>query len=222
MHRSIRRWLTVPAAMVLAAMAAPAAAHIVKQVGPYAVALGWVHEPVYVGEQNAVQVVVKDANGNPVSDLSADDLKVVVTTAMAQSDPLSLAPTFDEDTGLGIPGDYEAPIIPTAPGDYTFHVTGTIHSTQIDETATSSGTTFDTAVDASEIQFPGKVPALSDLSTRVQRIDARVQSQLAAAKAASSSADRAFFAGLTAGGAGVVIGLAALALAILARRPRAA
>jgi hypothetical protein len=221
MHRSARAWAIALMAIGLASVTTPVAAHIVKQVGPYTVALGWVREPTYVGQLNAVQVVIKDAKGNPVSDLSADDLKVVVSTAGQQSDPMSLAPTFDEDTGLGIPGDYEAPMIPTAPGDYTFHVTGTIHSTKIDETATSSDTTFDTVVDPSAVQFPSKLPAVGDLATRLERVDARVQGQISAANDAKSSAQGALVAGLTVGGAGVLIGLVALALAIMARRPRA-
>jgi hypothetical protein len=221
MHRSARVWAIALLAIGLASVATPAAAHTVKQVGPYSVAIGWVREPTYVGQLNAVQVVIKDSKGNPVSDLSADDLKVVVSTAGQQSDPMSLAPTFDEDTGLGIPGDYEAPLIPTAPGDYTFHVTGTIHSTKIDETATSSDTTFDSVVDPSAVQFPNKLPAIGDLATKIDRVDARVQAQATAASDASSSADTAFFVGLTAGGAGVLIGLAALALAFMvARRPK--
>jgi len=221
MHRTARAWAIAFMAASLASVTTPVAAHIVKQVGPYTVAIGWVREPTYVGQLNAVQVVIRDAKGNPVSDLSADDLKVVVSAAGQQSDPMSLAPTFDEDTGLGIPGDYEAPIIPTAPGDYTFHVTGTIHSTKIDETVTSSDTTFDAVVDPSAVQFPNKLPALGDLATKVDRVDARVQAQASAASDASSSADMAFFVGLTAGGAGVLIGLAALALAFMTRRPRA-
>ncbi len=221
MHRSARAWAIAVLAIGLASVATPVAAHIVKQVGPYTVALGWVHEPTYVGQLNGVQVVIKDAKGNPVSDLSADDLKVVVSTAGQQSDPMSLAPTFDEDTGLGIPGDYEAPMIPTAPGDYTFHVTGTIHSTKIDETATSSDTTFDSVVDPSAVQFPSKLPAVGDLATRLERVDARAQSQLSAANDAKSSAQGALVVGIAVGGAGVLIGLVALALAMMARRPRA-
>ena len=51
-------------ALVVAALATSVAqAHILKDFGPYSVALGWVHEPTYVGEVNAVQVVVKDASG---------------------------------------------------------------------------------------------------------------------------------------------------------------
>jgi hypothetical protein len=221
MHRSARAWAIALMAIGLASVTTPVAAHIVKQVGPYTVALGWVREPTYVGQLNAIQVVIKDAKGNPVSDLSADDLKVVVSTAGQQSDPMSLAPTFDEDTGLGIPGDYEAPMIPTAPGDYTFHVTGTIHSTKIDETATSSDTTFDSVVDPSAVQFPTKLPAVGDLATRLERVDARVQNQISAANDAKSSAQGALVVGIAVGGAGVLIGLVGLALAIMARRPRA-
>src|SRR5205823_325057 len=196
MHRPARAMANAILAIGLASLATPVAAHIVKQVGPYTVALGWVHEPTYVGQLNAVQVVIKDGKGNPVSDLSADDLKVVVSTAGQQSDPMSLTPTFDEDTGLGIPGDYEAPIIPSAPGNYTFHVTGSIHSTKLDETAASSDTTFDAVVDPSAVQFPNKLPAIGDLATRLERVDARVQAQSSEANDASSSADTAFFAGL--------------------------
>jgi len=221
MHRSARAWAIAVMAIGLASVATPVAAHIVKQVGPYTVALGWVREPTYVGQLNAVQVVIRDAKGNPVSDLTADDLKVVVSTAGQQSDPMSLAPTFDEDTGLGIPGDYEAPMIPTAPGDYTFHVTGTIHNTKIDETATSSDTTFDSVVDASAVQFPNKLPPVGDLATRLERVDARVQSQISAANDAKSSAQGALVVGIAVGGAGVLIGLVGLALAIMAKRPRA-
>ena len=221
MHRSARAWAIALMAIGLASVTTPVAAHIVKQVGPYTVALGWFREPTYVGQLNAVQVVIKDAKGNPVSDLSADDLKVVVSTAGQQSDPMSLAPTFDEDTGLGIPGDYEAPMIPTAPGDYTFHVTGTIHSTKMDETATSSDTTFDSVVDPSAVQFPTKLPAVGDLATRLERVDARVQNQISAANDAKSSAQGALVVGIAVGGAGVLIGLVGLALAIMARRPRA-
>ena len=221
MHRSARAWAIALFAMGLASLATPVAAHIVKQVGPYSVAIGWVHEPTYVGQLNAVQVVIKDARGNPVSDLSADALKVVASTAGQQSDPMSLAPTFDEDTGLGIPGDYEAPMIPTAPGDYTFHVTGSIHATKIDETATSSDTTFASVVDPSAVQFPSKLPGIGDLATRIERVDARIQSQLAAANDAKSSAQAALVVGLAVGGVGVLIGLVAVTLAVLARRPRA-
>jgi hypothetical protein len=194
------------------------AAHVIKQVGPYSVAIGWVKEPTYVGEQNAVQVVVKDANGNPVDDLSPDDMTVVISTAGQQSDPMSLAPTYDEDTGLGIPGDYEAPVIPTSPGDYTFHVSGTIHGTAIDETVTSSESTFDAVVQPTGIQFPDQLPAMGDVVTRIDRVDARAGTAASSADDASARATLAIVVGAVVGGMGILVALVALLVAW--RRPR--
>jgi hypothetical protein len=212
LSRAIAR--SIPLALLALALATPALAHVVKQVGPYTVAIGWVHEPTYTGQENAVQVLITDQDGKPVADLTADDLTVVVTTAGQDSDPLALEPTYDEDVGLGIPGDYEATIIPTAPGDYTFHVTGMIHDQAIDETVTSSDSTFDTVTDPVGIQFPDQLPALGDLATRIDRVDSRVSS-------ASSGASLALVAGLVVGGAGVVLGVAGLVLAMRARRQSA-
>lgn len=228
MHPLTRHGATLILAFgLVVGIAAPVAAHIVKQVGPYSVALGWLREPTYVGEANAVQVVIKNSNGEPVSDLTADDLKVVVSTGGQQSDTMSLAPTFDPDTGLGTPGDYEAPLIPTAPGDYTFHVTGSIHGTAIDETATSSDTTFDSAIEPTGIQFPSKLPAVSDLTTRIERVDSRVQAQLTAANEAAANArdakdaaTRALVVAVGVGGLAVLIGVAALLIARRAARSR--
>jgi hypothetical protein len=165
--------VVVALGLVLAAASA-VAAHVVVKVGIYSAAIGWAHEPTYVGQENAVQVIITDAAGKPVDDLTADDLKVVVSTGGQQSDPLALEPKFDADTGLGIHGDYEASLMPTAPGDYTFHVTGSIHGTRIDETETSSDSTFNSAVDATGIQFPAKLPTMAEVTTRLDRVDARI------------------------------------------------
>jgi hypothetical protein len=241
----------VAATFALLLVAGVADAHIVKTFGKYTVALGWVHEPTYVGEQNAVQVVIKDAAGKAVTDLNDGDLKVTVGVGGQTSDPLPLLNTFDPDTGLGVAGDYEAPLIPTAPGDYTFHLSGTIDGTPVDETATSSDSTFNSVIDATGIQFPNQLPVLTDIITRLDRIDARlnpspapsgaaaagpsagpgalpsagpvdnaaVNAASAAAASAQSSANEALIVGAAVGAAGVIIGLAALTLAMRGRRP---
>ena len=97
---------------------------------------------------------IKDAAGKAVTDLNDGDLKVTVSIGGQTSDALDLLNTFDPDTGLGVPGDYEAPIMPTAPGDYTFHLTGSIHGTAVDETATSSDATFNSVVDGDRHPVP--------------------------------------------------------------------
>jgi hypothetical protein len=200
-------------------------AHVVKQFGTYSVAMGWLHEPTYVGVENAVQVIVKDGGGNPVNDLAPGDLKVVVSTAGQQTAALPLQPSFDPDTGLGTPGEYTASLIPTEVGDYTLHLTGSIHSTPVDETSTSSDQTFDSVTAGTDVQFPVKEPAIGDVSTLVQRVDGRATSAQSAASAAQQAATnatddaaRALIVGSAVGGLGVLLGLAGLFVGLRASR----
>ncbi len=226
MHRRIRGFVSLAASLLLTLFAAgTASAHVVQQVGPYSVALGWLDEPAYAGTQNAVQVIVKDGSGNPVADLAAGGLKVVVSTAGQSTGALSLDPSFDSDTGLGLKGEYRAWLIPTVPGDYTFHLTGSIHGQAVDETATSSDTTFDAVTTPSDAQFPVKLPTLQEIATRADRLDARVtsgQDAVAAAErdaaSARDDAARALAVGVVVGGVGLVVAVVALARAARARR----
>ncbi len=176
--------------------------------GTYTVALGWADEPTYVGELNAVEAIVSDQDGSPVDDLGPGDLTVTVTAGGQTSDPLALEPAFDTEEGTGLPGDYRAAIIPTIPGDYTFHLTGAIHGTAVDATATSAPDTFDSPAEPTEVQFPNQVPSGSQLADRIDRVDSR----------ASSDAQTALLVGGGLGGAGIVIGIVALAFAIRTRR----
>jgi hypothetical protein len=204
-------------------------AHVVKQAGPYTLEIGWQHEPTYVGEANGVQVIIHDADENPITDLGTDDLKVVVSTGDQQTGELTFEPGFDLEEGEGPPGEYNAPIMPTAPGDYTFHLTGTIHGEPIDITVTSSNETFDTVKGTADIQFPTKLPALPDLVTRLDRIDERLaggqwptQEDLDAAQAsadeAHAAADRALLVGGGIGLLGVIVGAGSLLVARRGRR----
>jgi hypothetical protein len=217
-QRIARAGLALGSAVLLSILLSGiASAHVVKTFGTYSVALGWVHEPTYVGEENAVQAVVKDAKGAPVTDLKAGDLKVTVSLAGQSTDALDLVPTLDPDTGLGTPGDYEASIIPTAVGDYTFHLTGSIHGTAVDETATSSDSTFESVTDPGPIQFPTKLPAIGDLNTLITRVDGRTTTAATAASDAQDRANLALDVGVVVGGIGIVLGLAGIAMA--RRRP---
>ena len=229
--RRLAATLIGAAALVLLSVG-PAAAHSIQHAGSYTMAIGWKSEPTFTGVVNAVQVIVTDSAGKPVDDLGPDDLKVVVSTNGQTSDSLSFDPSFDPDTGLGTHGEYDAAIMPTAPGDYTFHLTGTIHGTKVDVTVTSGAETFDTVHDPTDIQFPTKLPTVTDLTTRVTQIDDRVtalqgsgstgQSAIdaanAAAASAQSAADRALYVGAGLGLVGIVLGTIGIVLAVR-RRP---
>ncbi|MGZ6299392.1 MAG: hypothetical protein ACXWMN_02720 [Candidatus Limnocylindria bacterium] len=197
-------------------------AHTVKHAGPYTLEIGWQHEPTYVGEANGVQIIVTDANDQPITDLKEDDIKVVVSTGSVQSGELTFAPGFDLAEGDGQFGEYDAAIEPTAPGDYTFHLTGAIHGQAVDITVTSGDETFDTVKGTSDIQFPSKLPTLTELVTRLDRIDARltggptqqaVDAARTRADAAQAAADRALLIGGGIGVVGLAVGIWSLAMA---------
>jgi hypothetical protein len=188
--------------------AAPAFAHEVRKVGKYEFTVGWGEEPAYAGFKNSVQFILKDLKGHPVSDLT-DTLKVeVIFENQTQSFPLE--PTFDPDTGLGTPGDYRAWFIPTRPGNYTFHFTGSIHGQKIDQRFTSSDTTFDPVKAPTEVQFPAKDPTNADLSNLVQAVNGRTASAKSVADKGKSTANTALIlaiVGLVIGAGGVVAGI---------------
>ena len=186
-----------------------ASAHAVIKQGPYYVAIGWAVEAnggsvAYVGETNAVQVFVDTLSpsgdiGTPVGDLNADcthpDIQVTVTYAGKTSSPLCPVPAFDPDTGLGRMDEYDVALTPTKVGDYTFHITGSIHGTAIDKSVTSGPQTFASVADQSAVDFPVAVPALGDVATKVDQVSARAQT-------ASNNA-----------GTGTVLGIVAIVLA---------
>src|SRR5690348_11236946 len=94
-HPLFRRAVALSAAALLAlGGVATASAHVVQQFGAYSIAIGWLHEPTYVGVENAVQVVVKDAQDKPVNDLPDGALKVQVSSGSQTTNSMTLQPSF--------------------------------------------------------------------------------------------------------------------------------
>ena len=223
------------AILVSLALAPVVAAHSAIEIGNYLVEVGWRTEPAYVGQPNAVQVAVKNhADESPVLDLGPNDLAVVVSTAGTDSSSLAFTPAFDAIEKVGSLGEYDAALVPTAPGDYTFHVTGSIHGTKVDINLTSGDETFDAVVTSNDLEFPAKQPSLVEVATHLDRIDARVAAlqsaepgtaALTAAKAAADtarsaadSASLALLVGAILGGAGLLVAVVAVVLATRAGR----
>ena len=175
------------AAILATIVSGAASAHVVKQFGAYSIALGWLTEPTFVGEPNAVVAIVTDDKGKPVNDLNSGDLTVTVAAGGQTSAVLPLDPSYDADTGFGTQGLYFTDLIPTQPGDYTFHLAGKVHDTAVDETATSSDTTFNAVEDPASVQFPVKVPTTTEISDKVDKLNTRVQTAADAASPATGS-----------------------------------
>lgn len=220
--RSLRFAMTLTAATAWL-VAAPAATlgHTVQHAGPYKLEVGWKLEPAYVAVPNAVSVTITDAAGKPVTDLGADDLKVIVSTANTPSPDLDFEPGFDPEELEGPLGEYDAAVMPTAPGDYSFHITGAIHGQKVDVDVTSGDATFDPVKESTNIEFPSKLPSVAEVATRLDRIDGRVQelqnqtgvptaADLQAVQAAAAdarrAADLALVVGIAVGGAGILVG----------------
>ena len=198
-------------------LAGPAEAHTSRVVGAYTMTVGWKVEPTYVGVQNAVQLFVHDAKGTPLDDIG-NGLKVVVLFSSKQSPPLDLEPSFDADTGLGTHGEFDAAVIPTQPGDYTFHFTGAINGQPVDQSFSSGPQTFDTVAVPTGIEFPTQDPTAGALATSISRINPRLASAVATARDAHSSSTAALSLAIVALAVAVIVGGAGLGMGLSSRR----
>jgi hypothetical protein len=200
--------------------AGPASAHEARKIGKYDVEVGFGDEPAYTGDKNSVQLLLNEANDKPVVDLG-DTLKVDITTGSSTDDTQKLSMTMQpnfEVGGDGTPGDYRAWFVPTAPGPYTFHFTGSIKGQKVDEKFTSSPTTFDEVQDPAQVEFPIKDPTTGQLTARVDRETQRLNTALAdARRQAKDEAGTALLIAIV----GVVVGVLGLAAAGYALRKRA-
>jgi hypothetical protein len=206
----------VLAVLLVPLLAVPASAHGEHKVDKYTFVVGFGTEPGYAGVTNSVQLIISN-NGKPVTD--AKGLKVAVSTGDAEPKQMALEPYFGE--GWGEQGDYRAFFIPTAPGAYTFKVTGTLGGKKIDQSYTSGKDDFAEITDPAEVQYPVQEPTGSQVTTRLDRESARLNSALAAEQQAADDqvADARQLAtiGLVVGALGL---LAAVAVGVLALRRR--
>jgi hypothetical protein len=208
-------------AALTVATTAPAFAHEERAVGPVQMVVGWVNEPTYTGFPNGVQLFLNDSAGEPIRDLG-DTLKVEVSLGEESMGPLTLEPAFGED--FGTPGEYNANLIPTRPGAYSFHFTGSVRGQEVDQTFTAAeeGHTFSVVEDDSEVAFPAKDPSRAELAQKVDRLEPRLETastELAAAKQDADDAKSQATIGIVVGAIGVI---AAIGLGAVALRRRAA
>ncbi|MFI5262384.1 MAG: hypothetical protein ACHQZR_07515 [Candidatus Limnocylindrales bacterium] len=185
----------VASAFLVLATVVPVFAHQQVDFGPYHLEIGFIDEPVYVGNKSGLEFDVFKGT-DPVAGLEKT-LKAQVIY-QGQSRDLDIQPETDDSNNF-----YRAYFIPTAAGPYTFHIYGAIEGTAFDQSYTSSPTGFDEVQDAAPGQFPVQLPTLAEVQASAQKgADAASQVTIA----------------LALGGAGVVIGLFGVGLALAARR----
>lgn len=197
--------------------ATAAMAHEERATGGFQFVVGWGDEPAYTGFRNSVEITVSEAGDRPVTDVG-DGLKVEVIKG---SEKVTLPLEADFGGPSGTPGTYRAWLTPTRPGSYTFHLIGSVRGQNVDESFTSSPTTFDEVQDAANIQFPAKDPSPGEVAARmdreVPRIEARteaVEAEVADAEDRAASARTLAVVGMATG----VLGLLAAGGALVAAR----
>jgi hypothetical protein len=200
MHRHCRAGrvrLAAVAATILAAIATgTASAHEQRSVAGYDLEVGFINEPVFVGDKSGLEFSVNKGD-KPVEGLEKTLTAQVIYQGQTRDLPISARD--------GSPGWYESAFIPTAAGPYTFHIQGTIEGNAVDEKFTSSPTGFDEVKDQASGQFPVQFPAQADI--------------VAQAQAGQNAASQVPIA-IVLGAAGLVFGLIGTGLAIANRRGR--
>jgi hypothetical protein len=228
---TLRRAVFGSAVVALALFpAAPVLAHgdVAAGDGDLVLTIGFVNEPAFAGMPNGVQLIVEH-DGEPITDLKSGDMQVEITFGDESSEPMDLEPAFAFDGGqlvYGEPGDYHAEFVPSQPGKYTFHFTGTIDGEKIDEELSSSPSTFSTVEDVAAASFPAvNAPTNEELATRIDAESTRSADGVAAAEAAAASAEDAASSARTVGMIGVILGaigvIAAIAALMASRRKTA-
>lgn len=194
MRPSLRMAAACAAVLTITLGTGLASAHESRDVGDVTLVVGFLEEPVFVGQKSGLDLRVTHA-GEPAEGLEETLEAEVIYEGQTRS--LELSPAFGE------PGAYRSVFIPTAAGPYTFRISGEIDGEAIDESFTAGPDTFGEIQDTAGGQFPVVYPATADLARD--------------AEAGAAAATTATIA-LVLGGAGLLAGVAALGIGLARRR----
>jgi hypothetical protein len=143
--------------------------HERRTVGPYTFVVGWINEPAYVNLMNSLDLTVTETSGAKAVEGLDKTLKAEVTFGgSSQAQPLTLAARF------GLPGKYSGYVLPTKAGEYTFHITGTVATLNVDEKFESGPGRFGSIESTDPLQYPQKVVSNTDLATRLDQLQTLV------------------------------------------------
>ena len=143
--------------------------HERRTIGPYTFVVGWLNEPAYVNLLNSLDLTVTETTGAKAVEGLDKMLKADVTFGGSTTpQPLTIAARF------GLPGKYSGYVMPTKVGDYTFHITGTVGTMNIDEKFESGPGRFGSIESTDALQYPQKVVSNMDLAARLDQLQTLV------------------------------------------------
>jgi hypothetical protein len=210
-----------------------ALAHQHREVAGFETTVGWLNEPAYAGFLNGVQLslerpVAEHAEGDAHSEEEhaegrpVENAKLQVEVIFGEQDGTQKIGPFELRAAFGAPGEYNTTLIPTNPGTYTFHIFGTVGRTRFDEFYTSgeagkneeSEGTYNDVGEPDDIEFPLKPPS----NDQLQKL---VETEKVALAASVSSVDDSAGLAMWLAIAGLVLGAAALLIALMNRKASA-
>ena len=143
--------------------------HERRIIGPYTFVVGWLNEPAYVNLLNSLDLTVTETTGAKAVEGLDKMLKADVTFGGSTTpQPLTIAARF------GLPGKYSGYVMPTKVGDYTFHITGTVGTMNIDEKFESGPGRFGSIESTDALQYPQKVVSNTELAARLDQLQTLV------------------------------------------------
>jgi hypothetical protein len=195
MFKRIGRTTALAALLTMVVGVGITTAHESRDIGDITVSIGFIDEPVFIGQRSGLEFRVSRGD-EPIEGIESTLEAEVIFDG--QSRDLALSPRFGE------PAAYRSIFFPTAAGPYTFHLFGEIDGKAIDESFTSGPDTFSEVQDVTGGQFPVQFPSTGDL--------------VRDAEAGAAAGTTAMIA-LVLGAAGLLAGLVALGLTLARRRP---
>jgi hypothetical protein len=147
------------AVVVLAALVAlplTASAHEEIDSGDYHFEIGWVNEPVVLGQRNGLDLFVatKDDPEVGLADISTLTFTVEYGGVNKSFD---IVPVEGED------GHYIAPFVPTRQGQYTFHITGSIQGESIDVSVEP-----EEVITPDSVSFPESLASAAEMTAQIE------------------------------------------------------
>jgi hypothetical protein len=162
-----------------------ASAHEQVTAGSYQLEIGWVKEPVIVGELNGLDLFITQATATSEHDHAEDTAQATATsehdhaedtTQTSQEAGVSGAEatlkfaveyggasqSYDLRPVADQPGHYTADLIPTREGQYTFHLTGAINNEAVEIKIEP-----EEVVSAGKLAFPEPMASAADTAAQL-------------------------------------------------------
>ena len=224
--------ITLAVALLTMVSATVVFGHEDREEGEYIFKVGFLDEPAYEGQRNAVSLRVTkmkaeeqgEGHGDAAqkdmaeeSDHAHDGLATVPVEGLEAAlqvevthVPTGASKVMNLRAAWNDPGHYLADLIPTSPGHYRFRFFGTIEGNEIDSTYDSraGGGSFDDIREASTIHFPETVASGRELESAVRGARTEAQQARDAAAGAEDSVSSASMLGIV----GIVLGAIGIAL----------